>query len=144
MSTEVCVRKCKVCTKENPKEHWRKVTEYGLGKMKNSTTYNDCLQLRVNDTLCNSCYCALVMYDTNKKYQGKKRKKNDDTAYHAKTNKKCRQVVLEADEYIQLFDKAKSSEELIARIHELEAELKNTIRLKSNFYFICNIFYNYY
>ena len=68
MSTKVSVRKCKVCTKANSEEHWRKVTEYGLTKVKNNMTYKH-LRLEVSDTLCNSCYCAFVMYDTNKKYQ---------------------------------------------------------------------------
>ena len=36
MSTKVFVQKCKVCTKANPEEHWRKVTEYGLKKAKNN------------------------------------------------------------------------------------------------------------
>ncbi len=121
-----------MCTKANPEEHWRKVTEYGLEKVKSNTTYKHSLQLKVNDTLCNSCYCKLVMYDTNKKYQRTaKRKKNYDTTYHAKKIKK-QQVVLKVDEYIQLFDKAKSTEELTAKICELEAELANIIRLRSN------------
>ena len=108
------------------------MTEYGLEKVKSNATYKHSLQLKVNDTLCNSCYCALVMFDTNKKYQRTaKRKKNHDATYHAKKPKK-QQVVLEADEYIQLFDKAKSTEELTTRIRELEAELANIIRLKSD------------
>jgi hypothetical protein len=114
MSTKVSVRKCKVCTKANPKEHWRKLTEYSLEKV----TYNKhSLQLELNDTLCNSCYC---MYDMNKKYKRTtKRKKNYDTAYCVKN-----QILLEIDEYIQLLDS-------IARVYELEV-VANTIRLISN------------
>src|SRR5947199_7213802 len=112
-----------MCTKANTEEYWQKVTEYSLEKVKRSVTYEYSLQLKVNDTLCNSCYCALVMFDTNKKYQRTaKRKKIHDATYHAKKTKK-QQVVLEADEYIQLFDKVKSTEELTTRIRELEAEL---------------------
>ncbi len=50
MSTKVLVRKYKVCTKANPEQNWRKVTEYGLEKVKNSATYDHSLQLEVNDT----------------------------------------------------------------------------------------------
>ncbi|PKB98667.1 hypothetical protein RhiirA5_431013 [Rhizophagus irregularis] len=32
MSTKVSVRKCKICTKANPEEHWRKLTEFSLAK----------------------------------------------------------------------------------------------------------------
>jgi hypothetical protein len=39
---------------------------------------------------------------------------------------------LEPDEYNELFNKAKSAEELMIKIHELEAELKNTFRMKSD------------
>ena len=132
MSTKISVRKCEVCTKENPGEHWRKITEYSLEKAKCGTAYQQrCLQLKVNDTLCNSCYCVLVMYDTNKKYQRTtKRKKEHDATYSVKQSKKSR-VLLNNNEYNQLLDKAKSAEELAARVHELEIELENIICTRS-------------
>ncbi|GBC01600.1 hypothetical protein RclHR1_42580001, partial [Rhizophagus clarus] len=110
------------------KEIFRRLKDWSLEKV-NKISHTS--KLKIGDELCIKHYNELVVYDRHKVKLSVKRR-NNDFSYNAGGDRSQElnqsQVILELDEYAQPYNKAKSVEDLVTKIHELEAELKNTIR----------------
>ncbi|RHZ84376.1 hypothetical protein Glove_82g91 [Diversispora epigaea] len=72
--TKKLLGQCAACNLEKPEERYRYISNYALEKALIGTAYKICCpEIKVGTLLCNSCYCAIVEHNRNKKYK-KKRK----------------------------------------------------------------------
>ncbi|RHZ74152.1 hypothetical protein Glove_227g114 [Diversispora epigaea] len=79
--TKKLLSQCTTCNLEKPEERYRYISNYALEKVLIGTAYKICCpEIKVGTLLCNSCYCAIVEHNRNKKYK-KKRKIKCDLTY---------------------------------------------------------------
>ncbi|RHZ84696.1 hypothetical protein Glove_78g72 [Diversispora epigaea] len=92
------------CNLKKPEEQYQYISNYALEKALIGTAYKICCpEIKVGILLCNSCYCAIVEHNRNKKY--KKKRKIEQ-------------------EYQKFVEDSKSVEELKIKIQETKIQLE--------------------
>ncbi|RHZ76964.1 hypothetical protein Glove_187g7 [Diversispora epigaea] len=120
--TKKLLDQCAACNLEKPEEQYRYISNYALEKALIGTAYKICCpEIKVGTLLCNSCYCAIVEHNRNKKYK-KKRKIERDLAYQP--NNKKKRITLSLEEYQKFVENSKSVEELKIKIQETKIQLE--------------------
>ncbi|RHZ49798.1 hypothetical protein Glove_511g4 [Diversispora epigaea] len=120
--TKKLLGQCVACNLEKPEERYRYISNYALEKTLIGTAYKICCpEIKVRTLLCNSCYCAIVEHNRNKKYK-KKRKIECDLAYQP--NNKKKRITLSLEEYQKFVENSKSVEELKIKIQETKIQLE--------------------